>query len=148
MPNILCRSNRDLAGLSPADLLDDPCLPLGMRENVTATFDVSGSEEVSDEHKAALGSPGQAVRLFLRGTGEWRGCYSSLTHFVHDREKFSACSSPSSCPDAGISAPAIQFDNSEFYAFSEFWYSMEDVLKMGGPYMQKKFQQAASVSVT
>ena len=34
----------------------------------------------------------------------------------------------------------------EFFAFSEFWYSMEDVLKMGGPYIPGRLQKAARVS--
>ena len=37
----------------------------------------------------------------------------------------------------------VQFDNSEFYGFSEFWYSMDDVLGMGGQYMFSKYKQAA-----
>ncbi len=53
-----------------------------------------------------------------------------------------------SCPDAGIRVPAIPFDSSEFYGFSEFWYSTEDVLKMGGPYLLSKHKQASSVSNT
>jgi ectonucleoside triphosphate diphosphohydrolase 4 len=39
--------------------------------------------------------------------------------------------------------PPVQFDNSEFYGFSEFWYTMDDVLGMGGQYMFSKYKQAA-----
>ena len=38
----------------------------------------------------------------------------------------------------------IYFRNSEFYGFSEFYYTMEDVLRMGGPYEYMKFQKAAT----
>ena len=38
----------------------------------------------------------------------------------------------------------IRFRNSEFYGFSEFYYTMEDVLRMGGPYEYMKFQKAAT----
>ena len=42
--------------------------------------------------------------------------------------------------------PAIEYGAAEFFAFSEFWYSMEDVLKMGGPYSPGTLQKAARVS--
>ena len=68
---------------------------------------------------------------------------------VH-REKFSRCepgeSGTTPCPDEGISVPAIEYGAAEFFAFSEFWYSMEDVLKMGGPYSPGTLQKAARVS--
>ena len=43
--------------------------------------------------------------------------------------------------------PAIEYGDAaaEFFAFSEFWYSMEDVLKMGGPYSPATLQKAARV---
>ena len=53
------------------------------------------------------------------------------------------------CPDEGISVPAIEYGDgaaaAEFFAFSEFWYSMEDVLKMGGPYSPAALKKAARV---
>lgn len=81
----------------------------------------------------------------LSGTGEWTECYNSLKDFTKQREKYSQCKTKG-CPDAGIKVPSIQFENSEFYGFSEFWYSMEDVLRMGGPYIHDKFVKAAIVS--
>ena len=45
--------------------------------------------------------------------------------------------------------PAIEYGDgaaaAEFFAFSEFWYSMEDVLKMGGPYSPAALKKAARV---
>jgi Golgi nucleoside diphosphatase len=35
--------------------------------------------------------------------------------------------------------------STEFYAFSEFWYTSEDVLKLGGVYVFDKFKQASQV---
>ena len=53
------------------------------------------------------------------------------------------------CPDEGISVPSIEYGDgaaaAEFFAFSEFWYSMEDVLKMGGPYSPAALKKAARV---
>ena len=74
-----------------------------------------------------------------------------FTVFIH-REKFFRCAESESgtttpCPDEGISVPAIEYGGAapEFFAFSEFWYSMEDVLKMGGPYSPATLQKAARV---
>lgn len=44
-----------------------------------------------------------------------------------------------------LQAP-IDFSNSEFYGFSEFYYCMEDVLRMGGQYDSDKYSRAATVS--
>ena len=41
----------------------------------------------------------------------------------------------------------INFANSEFYGFSEFYYSMEDVLRMAGKYDYMKFSRAAKVCI-
>lgn len=40
----------------------------------------------------------------------------------------------------------INFSNSEFYGFSEFYYCMEDVLRIGGQYDSEKYSQAAMVT--
>jgi Golgi nucleoside diphosphatase len=45
----------------------------------------------------------------------------------------------------GVHQPPIVFRNSEFYGFSEFWYTMEDVFRIGGLYGSKKFEEEAKV---
>lgn len=40
----------------------------------------------------------------------------------------------------------VNFSNSEFYGFSEFYYCMEDVLRMGGQYDSGMFSRAAKVT--
>ena len=50
------------------------------------------------------------------------------------------------CYMNGVYQPEIDTSSSEFYGFSEFYYSMEDVLRMGGPYNYNKFEAAAQVS--
>ena len=52
--------------------------------------------------------------------GDWEKCYSILSEFTIGREPyFETCS------------PDDQGHNSESFAFSEFWYSMEEVFGMG-----------------
>ena len=50
------------------------------------------------------------------------------------------------CSLNGMHQPPIDFSNSDFFGFSEFYYSMEDVLRMAGKYEYASFAQAAQVS--
>lgn len=47
---------------------------------------------------------------------------------------------------AGVFQAPINFSNSEFYGFSEFFYCSEDVLRLGGPYHSQRFSRAAAVT--
>ncbi len=47
----------------------------------------------------------------------------------------------------GVFQADINFHNSEFYGFSEFYYTTEDVLRIAGPYDYVRFQTAAQVSI-
>jgi Golgi nucleoside diphosphatase len=46
----------------------------------------------------------------------------------------------------GVYQAPIDYSNSEFYGFSEFFYCTEDVLRMGGPYDSAKYSKAATVT--
>ena len=71
--------------------------------------------------------------IFFWISGEWEKCYRILTEFTIGREPyFESCSSKDQgCPNPGMQMPPLPMKNSEFYGFSEFWYSMEEVLGMG-----------------
>merc|ERR1719219_1706110 len=118
----------------------DPCLPIGLDENLTIHLDLNHVKE--DIDKSGLS---EDQLLFVSGTGDWDKCYEILTEFTSGREPyFETCSSKDeTCPNAGIKLPPIPMQNSEFYGFSEFWYSMEEVLGMGGPYLYDKFSIAS-----
>ena len=105
----------------PVKLLD-PCAPVDMHEAVT--------------------SGGRA--LTLHGTGDFGACKSALLPILQGP---SNCSEEQStaCTSDVLSAPPIDI-KMEFYGFSEFWYTMDDVLRMGGAYEKHKFEEAASVS--
>jgi hypothetical protein len=88
------------------------------------------------------------VTLHVLGAGNWKACRDILKSFTERRETFlpDSCQDGKSCRDNTIRMPDFPgLQDSEFYGFSEFWYSMEDVLRMGGPYIYSKFQNAAEV---
>jgi len=124
-------------GLNTDKRLKDPCRPLGMKDNSTVVLDKENLN-VPSNIKDAL-SESQTVHFY--GTGEWETCFSQIKNFTKEEDKFQGCTE--SCPDPGMRPPPIQFDNSEFYGFSEYWYSMDDVLGLGGQYMFKKFKEAS-----
>jgi len=126
-----------IQGLNADNRLSDPCRPLGMKDNVSLSLDLA-SLAVDPAIKDKLRD---TQTVYLYGTGRWDECYSLLANFTKQPDQFVNCKSE--CPDSRMRSPPIQFDNSEFYGFSEFWYSMEDVLGMGGQYMFNKFKQAS-----
>ncbi|XP_059083836.1 ectonucleoside triphosphate diphosphohydrolase 7-like isoform X2 [Tigriopus californicus] len=127
-----------IQGLTSQQRIKDPCLPFHFDDSVTINLDPNMYHipfNLSDNF-------GPSTQIHLTGTGNWRKCFETLKDFAKTKEPFAKCEGKN-CPDAGIKIPSIQFENSEFFAFSEFWYSMEDVLKMGGPYIHSKFESAA-----
>ncbi|MBN3296948.1 ENTP4 diphosphohydrolase, partial [Amia calva] len=92
----------------------DPCLPLGLEDEV----------------------PQGGHSLFLRGTGDFDLCRLVLQPFLNKtNETQSSLNS--------VYQPPIDYYNSEFYGFSEFYYCTEDVLRMGGDYNASKYANAA-----
>lgn len=104
-------------GETPQSPLLDPCLP----------------SDLQDE----IGPPAQ--RLHLRGTGDFDLCRQILQPFLNRTNDTQTSLS-------GVYQPGIDYSNSQFYGFSEFYYCTEDVLRMGGDYNASKYTQAAKVS--
>uniref|UniRef100_A0A7N6A8T0 nucleoside-triphosphate phosphatase n=1 Tax=Anabas testudineus TaxID=64144 RepID=A0A7N6A8T0_ANATE len=101
------------AGMSEDKPYLDPCLPLGLSDTV-----------VRDNHT-----------LYLRGQGDWTQCQDAVRPFLG---LHNGTMSP-----GGVYQAPINFSNSEFYGFSEFYYCMEDVLRIGGQYDSDKYSRAA-----
>lgn len=102
-------------------ILTDPCLPPG-----------SLSEP---EDETNMGS------YRFQGTGSYDECkvwIESLLNLTVPCELLS-------CSLNGVHQPDISFDRTEFYGYSEFWYTMEDVLRQGGLYEYEKFETQAKV---
>nr|XP_006812996.1 PREDICTED: ectonucleoside triphosphate diphosphohydrolase 4-like [Saccoglossus kowalevskii] len=96
----------------------DPCLPQEMPDEIT-----------DDNGKV----------YYLKGTGNFAKCRQA----VQAQLDLSVPCQKEPCSINGVYQPTMDFLNSEFYGFSEFWYSMEDVLRMGGPYNYYTFTKAA-----
>ena len=112
----LCRLLDQHGGESADTPVLDPCLPT----------------ELQDE----VGPAGQ--RVHIRGTGDFDSCRLLLQPFLnHTNETHTSLN--------GVYQPAIDFRNSQFYGFSEYYYCTEDVLRMGGDYNSTKYTSAAKV---
>lgn len=104
-------------GLSPDNPFLDPCLPVGLTDVVARDSQV----------------------LHVRGQGDWVACGALLRPLL-------ARSNTSQASLNGIYQSPIDFNNSEFYGFSEFFYCTEDVLRIGGRYNGPTFAKAAQVN--
>ncbi|KAM7394691.1 hypothetical protein PAMP_021477 [Pampus punctatissimus] len=101
-------------GLSEDKPYLDPCLPVGL------------SDTVLRDNRT----------LYLRGQGDWARCQEAVRPFLG---LHNGTMSP-----GGIYQAPINFSNSEFYGFSEFFYCMEDVLRIGGQYDSEKYSRYAT----
>ncbi|NXC03819.1 ENTP7 diphosphohydrolase, partial [Orthonyx spaldingii] len=108
------RLHSQQTGLSPTMPFLDPCLPVGLEDTV-----VRGGQT-----------------LYMRGRGDWQACAKLLQPLL-------AGSNGSHPSLVGTYKAPIDFSNSEFYGFSEFFYCTEDVLRLGGQYSAPTFTSAA-----
>ncbi|XP_068777109.1 ectonucleoside triphosphate diphosphohydrolase 4 isoform X4 [Struthio camelus] len=92
----------------------DPCLPLDAQDEVRQNGQI----------------------MYLRGTGDFDMCREIIQPFMNKTNETQTSLN-------GVYQPAVHFQNSEFYGFSEFYYCTEDVLRMGGDYNAAKFTKAA-----
>ena len=100
--------------------VSDPCLPPGMP---LTTEDEDGTK-----------------RNFI-GSGNYYECKARLEPLLNR----SVPCTHAPCSFNGVHQPEIDFIRSHFYGFSEFWYTMEDVYRMGGIYKFKTFEKQAAV---
>lgn len=115
-PGLFSRLHNQQTGLSPNMPFLDPCLPVGLEDTV-----VRGGKT-----------------LYMRGRGDWQTCAKLLQPLL-------AGSNGSHASLVETYKAPIDFSNSEFYGFSEFFYCTEDVLRLGGQYSAATFTAAAQV---
>ncbi|MGH0166455.1 UNVERIFIED_CONTAM: hypothetical protein FKN15_072743 [Acipenser sinensis] len=92
-------------GETPESPYLDPCLPLDIVDEI--------------QHNGKT--------LLLRGTGDFDRCRVLIQPFMNKTNETQSSLN-------GVYQPPIDYQNSEFYGFSEFYYCTEDVLRMGGNY--------------
>lgn len=101
-------------GETPESPYLDPCLPLDIVDEI--------------QHNGKT--------LLLRGTGDFDRCRVLIQPFMNKTNETQSSLN-------GVYQPPIDYQNSEFYGFSEFYYCTEDVLRMGGNYNVTKYTNAA-----
>ena len=79
------------------------------------------------------------VTFKLTGSGEFSRCKVLLQSVLNE----SVPCKRSPCSLNGVFQPQIDFKIAEFFGFAEFWYSSNDVFRIGGKYRHKKIDNAA-----
>ncbi|XP_025016970.1 ectonucleoside triphosphate diphosphohydrolase 7 isoform X2 [Tetranychus urticae] len=112
----------------PLITLKDPCLCKNCPLNRTVTS-LNGSQ----------------YNLSLIGTGVFEHCEANLRNLIAPKYEINpVCPvKNTTCPLKQLSETRVSFADSEFFGFSELWYSMEDVLGVGGKYNYFNFKKAA-----
>ena len=136
-------SDTKLLGSNPEQPIPDPCLPVNLKENITVDIDLEHLANENLLHKLK----GEQV-VYLSGIGDWDRCYEILSQFTKSSEPYLSACDPENpgCPDNGIKMPPIPLEHTDFYGFSEFWYTAEDVVHMGGKFSYDTFSKASRVS--
>ncbi|GMT35565.1 hypothetical protein PFISCL1PPCAC_26862 [Pristionchus fissidentatus] len=97
--------------LDNGTLARDPCLPVNLQKEVVRA---------------------DGTKFMRKGTGDWQECTAQLTSLVTKTDEKSKCAD--SCFFGSAPAPKMSLNDVEIYGFSEYWFSVEDVLGLGGAY--------------
>lgn len=114
------KNESQIRGTTHENAIPDPCLPVDMSDTLQT-------------------SPKDGTTYHVRGTGDYYQCRELLLPLLN--RTVPCLKEP--CSMDGVYQPEINFYKSEFYGFSEFYYTMEDLLHIGGKYNQMKFTRAA-----
>lgn len=71
--------------------------------------------------------------IFNQGYGSWDDCFDHLVKLLAEQNQKVECVKRN-CLLGMVRAPNLSLSNTELYGFSEYWFSMEDVLSLGGSY--------------
>ena len=75
------------------------------------------------------------------GTGEYLKCQQLIVPLLN----LTKPCPKKPCSFNAVYQPRIDYENVEFYGFSEYWYSMHDVLRIGGQYSATDMKGAVEV---
>ena len=84
----------------------------------------------------------QGKQFDLTGTGDYLSCQQNLVPLLNK----SVVCEKRPCSMNGVFQPEIKFQRATFFGFSEFYYSSEDILRLGGLYHYETFEKAAKVN--
>ncbi|KAI0622843.1 nucleoside diphosphatase protein [Pyrenophora tritici-repentis] len=101
--------------------LPDPCLPAGLKAEVTKEGKIIDSDDDDDDEP----KPKAAAKLV--GTGKFKECLHQ-TYPLLEKEK--KCTD-SPCLINGQHVPAIDFDVNHFVGVSEFWHTTHEIFEHG-----------------
>ncbi|OWB72375.1 hypothetical protein B5S31_g2083 [[Candida] boidinii] len=107
--------NYDTNGDDTYDLLD-PCSPKGMIINY--------------EH--------DGIKYEITGSGNYKNCLRGIYPLL--LKNLPCTSEP--CLFNGVHAPKIDFSNDKFVGVSEYWYTANDIFKMGGEYNFLQYEKS------
>lgn len=104
----------------------DPCMSFG---------------HVQELYQKKLGNSNLTQTVFLNGTGRFEECKQKLSSYLNKDD----CDNSTSCILDGKYLPNIDYFGDHFYGSSEFYYCMEDILHIGGPYLKANYETEASI---
>ncbi|KAI1729873.1 GDA1/CD39 (nucleoside phosphatase) family domain-containing protein [Ditylenchus destructor] len=78
-----------------------------------------------------------------KGTGGWDSCVDEIAQLLFKAPGVRTCPNGQTCYFGGVVAPPLSLSQIELYGFSEYWFSVEDVLSLGGVYVHDEFEKKA-----
>ena len=75
------------------------------------------------------------------GTGEYVKCQQLILPLLN----LTRPCPKKPCSFNAVYQPRLDYEKVEFYGFSEYWYSMHDVLRIGGQYSARNMKKAVEV---
>ncbi|VDO97384.1 unnamed protein product [Heligmosomoides polygyrus] len=73
--------------------------------------------------------------VFVRkGIGDWEGCVKQISNLLTKPSANPKSLCKPNCFFGNVAAPMVSLSSMVLYGFSEYWYSLDEVLSLGGPY--------------
>lgn len=107
-------------------ILFDPCLPIDSSETINITNQWDNTSKTQ-------------YLYHLKGSGEFERCHSMLKQVI-TKDAIKWCMN-NTCPFNELKNLDVPFKDTDFYGLSEFWYSMNDIFRLGGKFDSNNFVQ-------
>ncbi|KAI1717237.1 GDA1/CD39 (nucleoside phosphatase) family domain-containing protein [Ditylenchus destructor] len=90
-----------------------------------------------------LANKNDGTQFVRKGTGRWDSCVEEIAQLLFKAPGVRTCPNGQTCYFGGVVAPPLSLSQIELYGFSEYWFSVEDVLSLGGVYVHDEFEKKA-----